>query len=200
MAEIKIEQKKQMWPWILAVLVIAALLLYFMVFRDNGKNTEAVTEDDYMTQTNEPSLVGVSENNSTVAAFVSFVENDTTRMSLDHAYTNEALSKLTAATNAMAGEIGYDIQADLDKLEESVNLTENEPFETSHANNIRNATDNSTTALQNMQRAKYPELTNEVDELKGASAAINPKTLTLEQKDAVKNYFDKAADLLEKMN
>jgi hypothetical protein len=200
MAEIKIEQKKQMWPWILAVLVIAALLLYFMVFRDNGKNTEAVTEDDYMTQTNEPSLVGVSENNVTVAAFVSFVENDTTRMSLDHAYTNEALSKLTAATNAMAGEIGYDVQADLEKVKESAILITREPFETSHATNIRNAADKSTTALQNMQLAKYPWLSEEVDALKNASAAINPEALTLEQKDAVKNYFAKASDLLDKMN
>jgi hypothetical protein len=200
MAEIKIEQKKQIWPWLLAGLVIAALLVYFLVFRDNDKNTEAVTEADYITNTDEPDHLGVKENNSTVAAFVSFVENDTARMSLDHAYTNEALLKLMAATNAMADEIGYDIQADLDKLEESANLIDNEPFETSHAKNIRNATDNSTTALQNMQRAKYPGLTSEVDELKSASASINPERLTLDQKDAVKNYFAKAADLLQKMN
>lgn len=200
MAEIKIEQKKQMWPWILVVLIIAALLLYFLMFRDNDKNTEAVTEDDYITDTNEPTLVEVKENNLTVSAFVSFVENDTTRMSLDHAYTNEALLKLTAATNAMATEIGYDVQADLVKLEESANQIESEPFETSHAGNIKHATESATTALQNMQRAEYPELTNEVDELKSASASINPEELTLEQKVAVKNYFAKASDLLKKMN
>ncbi len=51
-----------------------------------------------------------------------------------------------------------------------------------------------------MQLAKYPWLTDEVEELKSASASINPETLTLEQKDAVKNYFAKASDLLQKMN
>ena len=51
MAEIKIEQKKQGWPWIIVGIVIAALLLYFLVFRDNGKNTEAVTEAAYITNT-----------------------------------------------------------------------------------------------------------------------------------------------------
>src|SRR5665811_2207661 len=87
MAEIKIEQKKQVWPWLLVGLIIAALLVYFLVFRDNGKNTEAVTEADYITNTNEPNLLGVKENNGTVAAYVNFVENSKEKMSLDHAYT-----------------------------------------------------------------------------------------------------------------
>ena len=202
MAEIKIEQKKQVWPWLLAGLVLAGLVIYFLMFRDNDNvnSTEVVTEESYISDTNETNLLDVKENNSTVADFVSFVKNDDNRMSLDHAYTNEALLKLTAATNAMAGEIGYEIQADLEKVEESAILITKEPFETSHAKNIRNAADKSTTALQNMQLAKYPWLSEEVDALKNASAAINPEVLTLEQKDAVKNYFAKAADLLEKMN
>jgi hypothetical protein len=142
----------------------------------------------------------VKENNSTVAAFVSFVENNSSRVNFDYAYTNEALLKLALATDAMAGEIDYDIQADLDEVKESIGLVANEPFETSNAKNIRNATDNSTTALQNMQLAKYPWLTDEVEELKSASVSINPESLLTGQKDAVYNYFAKAADLLQKMN
>jgi len=201
MAEIKIEQKKQNWPWIIVGLVVAAILVYFIAFRDNDNDTmEEVTETNYVSPVNESGLLDVNENNSTVAAFVSFVENDTTRMSLDHTYTNEALLKLMAAINAMADEIDYDIEADMARVEESAILIDNEPLETSHANNIRNATDNTTTALRNMQQAKYPELTSEADELKSASASINPETLTLDQKDEVKNYFTKASDLLKKMN
>ncbi len=202
MAEIKIEQKKQIWPWMIVGLVIAALLIYFVVFRnsDNVNKTEVVTEENYNSGTNDTNLLDVKENNSTVVAFVSFVENDTNRTSLNHAYTNEALVKLTAATNAMAGEIGYDIRADLVRVKESAILIADEPFETSHAKNIKNAADKSTTALQNMQQAKYPGLTAEVDGLKSASESINPEALTLEQKDAVKNYFAKASDLLKKMN
>jgi hypothetical protein len=110
------------------------------------------------------------------------------------------LLKLASATNAMAGEIGYDIRADLDKVKDSITLIANEPFETSHAKNIRNAADNSTTALQNMQLAKYPWLTDEVEELKSASVSINPEVLTIDQKEAVTNFFTKAADLLKEMN
>ena len=83
-------------------LVIVALLVYFLAFCDNVKKTEAVTEADNITNTNEPDLIEVKENNGTVAAYVNFVEDSMEKMSLDHAYTNEALLKLIEATNAKA--------------------------------------------------------------------------------------------------
>jgi len=200
MAEIKIEQKKQVWLWLLAGLVIVALVFYFLIFPDHRTEIDIVTDANYASGTNADNLLGVKENNSTVAAFVSFVENDTNKISLDQAYTNEALLKLVEATNAMAEEIGYDIQEDLNKVKESAKLAANEPFETSNAKNIRDVADNCNTALQHMQLAKYPWLTDEIEELKIASTSINPEILTLEQKDAVMNYFAKAADILQKMN
>ena len=200
MAEIKIEQKKQIWPWLLVGLVIVALLVYFLVFRDNGKNTEAVTESDYITNTNKPDLLEVKENNDTVAAYVNFVENSKEQMSLDHEYTNEALLKLIEATDAIANEVGYEVQADLEKVRGYAKMIAKDPFETTHADNIRKADDILTNILQNIQKAKYPSLADEVEELKSISESIKPGVLTLDQKDAVKNYFAKASDLLQKMN
>ena len=201
MEEIKIEQKSQIWPWLFLGLAAIAIVIYFLIFRNKveANTVEIVTQENYISNTNDTNLLGVKENNSTVLAFVSFVKNNN-RISLNQAYTNEALIKLTAATNAMAEEIGYDVGEDLNKVQESTSLIANETFETSHAKNIRNATDNSTTALQNMQLAKYPWLSDEVEELKNASTAINPSAPAIEQKDAVKNYFEKAADVLDKMN
>jgi hypothetical protein len=200
MAEIKIEQKKQIWPWFLVGLVIVALLLYFLVFRDNGENTEAVTEVDSISNTNESDLLGVKENNGTVTAYVNFVENSKENMSLDHEYTNEALLKLIEATDAIANEVGYDVQADIEKAKEYAKMISSDPFETTHADNIRNADDILTKVLQNIQKAKYPGLADEVTALKSATESIKMGVLTLEQKDAVKNYFAKASDLLQKMN
>lgn len=200
MAEIKIEQKKQVWPWMIVGLVIAALLVYLLVFSDNSKNTEVVTEADHITNTSETDLLEVKENNDTVAAYVNFVENSKEKMSLDHAYTNEALLKLIEATNAMANEVGYEVRADLEKVKEYANMITIDPFETTHADNIRKADDILTNVLQNIQKAKYPGLADEVEELKSASESIKPGVLTLDQKDAVKNYFAKASDLLQKMN
>jgi hypothetical protein len=121
-------------------------------------------------------------------------------MSLDHAYTNEALLKLVEATNAIANEVEYDVQADLEKVKEYAKMISSDPFETTHADNIRKADDILTQVLQNIQKAKYPGLADEVSVLKNASESIKLGILTLDQKDAVKNYFAKAADLLQKMN
>jgi len=202
MAEIKIEQKKQIWPWLLLGLVAAAVVIYFLMSYNNveANTVDIVTQENYISGTNDTNLLGVKENNSTVVAFVSFVKINNNKISQNHAYTNEALEKLTAATNAMAEEIGYDVSEDLNKVQESTSLIANKSFETSQAQNIRNATDNSTTALQNMQLAKYPWLSDEVEELKSASTAISPSVPAIEQKDAVQNYFEKAADVLDKMN
>ncbi len=191
MTEIKIEKKSAVWPWILLGLGIAALLLYFLVFNDRKEEVKQADTAD---------LISVHENNSTVAAYIILVEVDTNKMSLDHAYTNEALLKLTEATRAMADEIGYSVQADLDKVKEHAAKITSDPFETTHADDIRKSADIITGVLQNMQQTRYPELVNEAADLRNASASIDPDVLTLNQKEAVKSFFVKAADLLKKMN
>nr|WP_294929396.1 hypothetical protein [uncultured Flavobacterium sp.] len=43
MAEIKIEKRKPIWPWIVVVLIIAALL-YFVFLKDNDIQNESNVE------------------------------------------------------------------------------------------------------------------------------------------------------------
>jgi hypothetical protein len=67
-------------------------------------------------------------------------------------------------------------------------MISSDPFETTHADNIRKADAILTNVLQNIQKAKYPGLTDEVVALK-VTESIKLGILALEQKDAVKNYF-----------
>lgn len=194
MAEIKIEKKKPVWPWILLILLILALLVYFMAFRDRDEPKQPAES------TQSASLMEVKENNATVAAFVQFIEVQSKGMDVNHEYTNGALSKMTDATRAMAQEIQYDVGTDLDKVKEEAQAITEDKYATTHADSIRNATGILTTTLQNMQQAKYPELAQEVSELQNASDAIKPGVLTLDQKDQVRGYFEKGADVLKKMN
>lgn len=144
-------------------------------------------------------LISMRENNSTVNAFISYVDANR-NLPFTHMYISNALTKLTDATNAMSDAVGYSVKADLDKSKEYANKITNDPSETSHADNIRKSADIIAGALQNLQQAKYPGLANKVLEVKNAAAAINPETLTLDQRDVVKSFFAKAATLLEKMN
>lgn len=43
MAEIKIEKKKPIWPWIVAALIIGALL-YFVFVKDHDASSESTME------------------------------------------------------------------------------------------------------------------------------------------------------------
>ncbi len=188
MTEIKIEKKKPLWPWIL--LVLGLLVAAWFFFFRNDKN-EPVDDN---------ALIDVHENNSTVAAYVTFINSDTNKMSLDHSFTSEALTKLTDAVDAMATEAGYDVKVDIAKAKQYADEITKDPMSTTHADKIRSAADVLSTSLQNMQQAKYPGLSAEAADVKSAAAAINPETLTLDQRDAVKSFFRKAADLLNKMN
>lgn len=196
MAEIKIEKTKPVWPWILLALGLIALLLYLFVFNKDDSDETAHTQP----ATAPANLINVTENNNTVTSYITFVQADTNRMGLEHRYTNEAFMKLNDAINAMAGEAGFEVKADLDMAKQHADSITHNPFETTHANHIRAAADIFSTSLQNMQQAKYPSLANEAANVKTAAAAINPDVLTLDQRDAVKGFFREAAALLQRMN
>ncbi|MEO6760682.1 MAG: hypothetical protein ABIO24_14585 [Saprospiraceae bacterium] len=191
MAEIKIEKKQPVWPWILLVLGLLFAAWFFFFRNDKAEPGPTV---------NTTKLLEVHENNNTVASYTTFIQSDINTMSLDHAFTSEALIRLTDAVDAMAVEAGYDVKVETAKAKQyGVQITK-DPLVTTHADKIRSAADALSTALQNMQQAKYPELSAEAAGVKSAAAEINPETLTLDQRDAVKSFFRKAADLLAKMN
>lgn len=115
MAEIKIEKKKPVWPWILLLLVIVGIIVYFLVFRDEETNTTVIEETPVATETDAMGSEGSDaiSGNAEIAAYVDYIDSNRNEMGLDHEYTNEAFSKLIAATKAAADETGYDINKDM---------------------------------------------------------------------------------------
>ena len=169
-------------------------MLFFGLAGCNQNKTEVKEEGETR------DVAAANETNSAVTEFVTFVENDENKMDLDHGYTNEALHKLTQAIDATANQIDYNVQADLDQVKQYADQITEDRFATTHADNIRKAADVLTGTLQKMQQEKFPNMESDINELKDACAGIKPDVLTLEQKSAVKSFFTKAADVLEKMN
>ncbi len=200
MAEIKIEKKKTIWPWIIAGLVVLAIILYFLFFRkDNDDNvTDAAATTTPVTDSTN--TANPNDNNNTVDAFVTYVNTDTATMGIDHVFTHNALIKLIDATKATADKQSFDVQAELDKAKEDADKITDDATATTHADYIKDATSKLSTAMQNMQQAKYPQLNAESQKVKDASKDISTADLTLDQKHTVKTFFDDAADLLKKMN
>lgn len=200
MAEIKIEKKAPIWPWIVGLLVLA-LAVYFLFFKDTAVVTDGTTTtNDTIVDQTEMQNDRNNDNLSDVAAFIAFVKNDDGNMTLNHEYSNEALSKLIDATEEVSDKVDYDSKIDLDKAREHADAITKNPEATDHADHIKMATDMISSVLQNLQKAKFPNLQTEADKAKMSSQAINVKELTLSQKGKIKVFFDDAADLLDKMN
>ncbi|MEJ6981286.1 hypothetical protein WG906_12535 [Pedobacter sp. P351] len=189
MTEIKIEKKKPAWPLIvLAVAIIGLILVYFLAYNDR--------EDEVVGNLDNTEIVPGSE----ITSYFLLIDSDPDSMSLSHEFTNDALMRLIQATSFTALKNNFDIKADLESARNYATDITKDPFETTHADKIRKAADILTTALVNLQEANYPDLINEATELEKAAAAIDPDTLTLEQKVEVKTFFRKAKDLLHEMN
>lgn len=200
MAEIKIEKKKPVWPWIVAALVIAALV-YFIFFWDKNDEQEVIQETTDVTNTDTVSDEAQTMNgNGEVAAYIAFIENNRNNMGLDHEFTNEAFTKLIAATEAKAADVNYDITRDMTQVKEYADKITNDPYETTHANSIGKAATTLAGILQGIQQNSYPDLSADAGEVMSAANSIDPSKLTLDQKDTVKSFFDEASDLLNNMN
>ncbi len=194
MAEIKIEKKNVIWPWIIAGILILAVILYFLFFRnDVDDNATMVQDTTEVMNTNENSSSAVTE-------FITFVESDTASMGIDHVYTHSALIKLADATQAIADKTSYKEVGNIDKAREYADKITNDPTVTTHGDNIKQATGLLSTTLQNIQQASFPQLNMEAENLKSESQAITTDELTLNQKKNVKSFFDSASVLLKRMN
>lgn len=212
MAEIKIEKKKPVWPWILLGLIILAIILYF-VFTDNtddvddfDDDTEQVTDTTFQDNQmmdrdtigwNNDTIGGVDS--QSVSRYIAHVD-DTTRMGVDHEYTNNALVHLINAVEAKADERNIDLNTDLEEIRTDAQQITQNPQATNHADKIKSAGSKIAEALEKIQQEGYPNLSEEVQEVKTAVQEIESSTLTLEQKDRINSFFKEAADVLRNMS
>ncbi len=196
MAEIKIEKKSPIWPWVLIGLIILAIILYFFVFKDKNSTQMANNNAD----TTAMAMNNQNGNDDAVTTYINYVRRDTAEMSLDHEYSHEALTKLANATEAISNKTGVDVKADLDEAKKlSQDITDN-PNATSHADDIKKASTIIATALSTIQSAKFSDLSANAESLMNDAKAVDARDLTLDQKNTVQTFYHNAADLLEKMN
>ena len=134
MAEIKIEKKAPIWPWILGILIIAGLVYYF-VSRDEEEVVER--EDTTVITTNDVNTNASSNNEDAIASYASFVES--ADMDVEYTYTSDALHKLIAATRSAAEMSNVNIDADLTAATERADEITKNPQSLEHANMIKDA-------------------------------------------------------------
>lgn len=207
MAEIKIEKKSPVWPWILLALLVLAGILYFVMGDDNDDDlnddddatTEQVLEENVPVEENNADQMYSGEYDSAIASYTDYLGN-TEKMGIDHEYSNGALMLLIDAVSAKADVLDIDLDADLAQARENANAITTDPYEVNHADLIKNSGKIITRALTTLQTAKYPNLTEEVSMVEKNVMAITKEEHTLDQKGDVNRFFKSAEDLLIKMN
>ncbi|MAB57717.1 MAG: hypothetical protein CL524_09260 [Aequorivita sp.] len=214
MAEIKIEKKKPIWPWILVILIILAAIYFFWAYSDaDYDENDDVLANDTITQIDERDTYNEFADDTTtlytgtygtvvkekaVSNYFKYIDNE--QMGLDHQYTNGALIHLITATEAEARNLNVDIKANLDKAREHAFQITNDPESLKHADKIRAAAMEISTAIETIQQEKFTSLSAEVEDLKAAAKKIDPQTPTLQQKEDTKSFFEKAGRVLQKFN
>lgn len=196
MAEIKIEKKTTIWPWVLLGLLVAGLAAYFLFFKEKNNDVIALNDGSDTTAIhNQEDYEG-----NAVTDYVMFMEKDTANMSLGHDYTHDALTKLASATEATAKNNDVNISEDIEKVKALADkVTQNEEAST-HADDIKESAKIIANALMSIQQAKFPDLTAEINDVTSNANAIDTTDLTLDQKGTVKNFFRSAKDAIKKMN
>lgn len=177
------------------LLLIGIVIIAFFLYWMNTSNNNKILREGHATA----EIISRKEQNKKVADFVSFVEDEGNKMRPNHKFTHQALVKLSQAINSTAGINGYEIHENLEKVRAlAANITKDSLSKT-HADNIRKAAEILTDALQDLQKEQYPWLNAEVKDLRLACVSINPNIRTLNQKESIKSFFNKAANLLQKM-
>ena len=220
MAEIKIEKKSPIWPWILlAALVVAAIIYFVMASDDDGVDDDVQTEqvaydddgmddvddnDDYgqnnMESGNEDSMDGTVANYDQAIQEYSNHIGATGNMEIDHKYSYRAMTLLINAIEAKAYDLDVNLDADLEMAREKAKEVTEDPMEVDHADLIKSVGGIVTNALTTLKNQNFPNLDSQLKNVKDNLAKIETSTKTLDQKSDVNGFFKAAESLLNQMN
>lgn len=226
MAEIKIEKKKPVWPWILIGLIVLGIAGYFLMAdnnndrsnrqesayssdqgsdinkpADNGNTGDRVTERDNTRVANQQTKTQTGGDQA-VAQYVEFVRSDLKNSdikNLNHEKLRQAFIHLTEACEAKAAEVGYRSD-NLNVAREHADQLVADRSDTTHTTNIRATAEILSGELVNIQKQNFPKLDREASKVKDASASIKAEEPVTDQRQEIKSFLTEAADLLEEMD
>lgn len=211
MAEIKIEKKKPIWPWILVVLVILGIIAYLVYanqerddynddFDDGVINEQMVEPDTKPLDTRGAYAPGTAYDQYT--AFEGSIR-DSTRIAMDSSYTKKAYYNLCKAVAKKADENNVeDSQALTDLKEFSMLITKvSSPLSSAEsAKNFKTASDKVAKVLEDIQIKSYPELQSQVADLKQVTSEMDGYISMDKQQDNITQFLQKSRDVLKAMN
>jgi len=207
MAEIKIEKKSPIWPWILLLIAVIAMAVYFVYYNNSFNENNKVENESRDTISNSyehPSTVPHMEFNTVVQEFTSSIA-DSTRIGMDATYTKTAIINLAKVVTLKAEEANLQSSNALENLKTYSNQMDGTKASEVNKNsmmeeNFKTVFNDIVLVLESIQTQSYPSLKNEVSELKQTSNNIDNKVAIKEQQNTIQAFFIKARTVVNNMN
>lgn len=212
MAEIKIEKKRPIWPWVLVTLLVLALVIYFVYenrededYNDDFNDDVTTEQIDSINSDMDNAYDSNQDYSSTFDEFSAFENSisDSTRIAVDSSYTKKAFSNLAKAVVNRAEE---------DSLQDSEALTDlrayttlnttisSTPNASGESKNFKTASDKVAKVLEAIQAKNYPELQSHISDLNQITSKIDGSVSMEKQQAALYAFFSKSKEVLEAMN
>ena len=211
MAEIKIEKKSPIWPWILLLIAVIAIIVYFFynndadTIYDEDIQSEAIDTISSNTHNEAYGVAGPHMGATSVVQEFEKSLSDSTRIAVDSIYTKTAIVNLAKVVTMKADELDVQPSMALENLkfysEQKALSTDTEiPGKNSIYNNFKTVSKDIVTVLETIQSENYPSLQNDVMELKQTSSKIENNIATKEQQTTIQTFFTKAKKVINEMN
>ncbi len=202
-----------MWPWILAAVIVFALLFWFLRGRGEtpgmaraGMTDSARVADGQRTGMTDPVVMGAASgtlSETAVVDFVRFADGRASRTAgVAHEYTADGLRQLAAALNEIVGRdsvSGVALEPRINEIRDRANVMQQDPNATDHAQQAREAFSVAASLMAQMNTMTVT--TNDSGRmLRDAAMAIQPSVPLLQQTERVEEFFTQAAKALRTPN
>ena len=210
MAEINIERKEgRSGLWIVLALILLGLGAWWWL-RSDSTGYDLVAVADIVTGGAVSSVAGGTVADTAggrnlppaVQSYLTWTNQqraDTT-MSMDHRYTANGIRQLAEALNALAVPGGgAQVQNELQMLRSRADSLEQNPQASTHANTVRAMFRTLSGLMTAMQQQRFPDLAEPAQGVNQAAEAVRADRPLLEQRTAVRNFFDRAGTVVQRM-
>jgi hypothetical protein len=202
MAEIHIEKKdRPVWPWILGAILLALLLWYlFAGRRGDPRATDTVAFGDTAAWTSDTAVTG----GGAMQDFIQFADDRAAaNAGQAHDYAADGLRRLAAAIEALLAERrveGLDASQRTAEIRQRADSIQRDPAARDHAGQVREAFMLAGGALRQIQEQRFSGVREPVREVNDAAGRIAADRPLLDQRDAMQNFFSRAANALRGMS